>query len=244
MTRFFIKIRQKILTENKLSKYLIYAIGEIVLIVIGIMIALSLNNANDVKNQRRKEHALLNEMHQNLKIDLKDLDYNIKESVKRIQANEIILKELQERMPMHDSLKPYYANIIGNFQLSNNTAAWENLKSVGMDLISNDSLRNAISNLYTVKYRYLDNVTKGVDDGHQWNTFYPQFLDLINVEQFWIAAEPVNHEALMENRKFKETLKMNLFIRNYMLNQYKTIHKDVKFLLDQIERHIFTLKNY
>ena len=95
MTRFFIKIRQKILTENKLSKYLIYAIGEIVLIVIGIMIALSLNNANDVKNQRRKEHALLNEMHQNLKIDLKDLDYNIKESVKRIQANEIILKELQ-----------------------------------------------------------------------------------------------------------------------------------------------------
>ena len=244
MTRFFIKIRQKLLTENKLSKYLIYAIGEIVLIVIGIMIALSLNNANDVKNQRRKEHALLNEMHQNLKIDLKDLDYNIKESVKRIQANEIILKELQERMPMHDSLKPYYANIIGNFQLSNNTAAWENLKSVGMDLISNDSLRNAISNLYTVKYRYLENVTKGVDDGHQWNTFYPQFLDLINVEQFWIAAEPVNHEALLENRKFKETLKMNLFIRNYMLNQYKTIHKDVKFLLDQIERHIFTLKNY
>lgn len=244
MTRFFIKIRQKLLTENKLSKYLIYAIGEIVLIVIGIMIALSLNNANDVKNQRRKEHALLNEMHQNLKIDLKDLDYNIKESVKRIQANEIILKALQERMPMHDSLKPYYANIIGNFQLTNNTAAWENLKSVGMDLISNDSLRNAISNLYTVKYRYLDNVTKGVDDGHQWNTFYPQFLDLINVEQFWIAAEPVNHEALMENRKFKETLKMNLFIRNYMLNQYKTIHKDVKFLLDQIERHIFTLKNY
>ena len=231
MIRFLIKIRQKLLTENKLSKYLIYAIGEIVLIVIGIMIALSINNANDVKNQRRKEHALLNEMHQNLKIDLKDLDYNIKESVKRIQANEIILKELQERMPMHDSLKPYYANIIGNFQLSNNTAAWENLKSVGMDLISNDSLRNAISNLYTVKYRYLENVTKGVDDGHQWNTFYPQFLDLINVEQFWIAAEPVNHEALLENR-------------NYMLNQYKTIHKDVKFLLDQIERHIFTLKNY
>ncbi len=244
MIRFLIKIRQKLLTENKLSKYLIYAIGEIVLIVIGIMIALSINNANDVKNQRRKEHALLNEMHQNLKIDLKDLNYNIKESVKRIQANEIILKELQERMPMHDSLKLYYANIIGNFQLSNNTAAWENLKSVGMDLISNDSLRNAISNLYTVKYRYLENVTKGVDDGHQWNTFYPQFLDLINVEQFWIAAEPVNHEALLENRKFKETLKMNLFIRNYMLNQYKTIHKDVKFLLDQIERHIFTLKNY
>ncbi len=144
---------------------------------------------------------------------------------------------------MNDSLKPYYGNILGNYQLSNNTAAWENLKSVGMDLISDDSLRNAISNLYTVKYTYLVNTTKGVDDGHQWNTFYPQFLDLINMDQVWVTAEPVSHQALMENRKFQETLKMNLFIRNFMLDQYNAIHKDVNSLLDQIERHTVTLNN-
>ncbi len=243
MIKFFNKIKQKLLSESKFNKYLIYAFGEIVLIVIGILIALSINNANDSKNQRQKELTLLTEMRQNLQIDIKDLDYNIKESAKRIQANEIILKALQERVPMHDSLKPYYGNIIGNFQLSNNTAAWENLKSVGMDLVSNDSLRNSISNLYTVKYSYLENVTKGVDDGHQWNTFYPQFLDLINIEQFWVSLEPVSHEALMDNRKFQETLKMNLFIRNFMLKQYKTVHKDVNSLLAQIERHILTLSN-
>ncbi len=243
MINIFNKIRQKLLSENKFNKYLIYAIGEIVLIVIGILIALSINNANDVKNKRQKELILLTEMRQNLQTDIRDLDFNIKGSAKRIQANEIILKALQERVPMHDSLKPYYGNIIGNFQLSNNTAAWENLKSVGMDLVSNDSLRNSISNLYTVKYSYLENVTKGVDDGHQWNTFYPQFLDLINIEQFWVSAEPVSHEALMDNRKFQETLKMNLFIRNFMLKQYKTVHKDVNSLLAQIERHILTLSN-
>ncbi|MBK8622834.1 MAG: hypothetical protein IPN79_14030 [Saprospiraceae bacterium] len=243
MINIFNKIRQKLLSENKFNKYLIYAIGEIVLIVIGILIALSINNANDVKNKRQKELILLTEMRQNLQTDIRDLDFNIKGSAKRIQANEIILKTLQERVSMHDSLKPYYANIIGNFQLSSNTAAWENLKSVGMDLVSKDSLRNAISNLYTVRYTYLENVTKGLDDNQQWNTFYPQFLDLINVEQFWVSAEPVSHEALMDNRKFQETLKMNLVIRNYMLNQYKTIHKDVNLLLDQIDRHIFTLNN-
>ncbi len=231
------------MTENKFSKYFLYAIGEIILVVIGILIALSINNVNDFKNQRQKELTLLTEMRQNLQIDLEDLDFNIKGSAERIKANEIILKALQERVPMNDSLKPYYGNILGNFQLSNNTAAWENLKSVGMDLVSDDSLRNAISNLYTVKYTYLENVTKGVDDGHQWNTFYPQFLDLINVDQFWVSAEPVSHEALTDNRKFQETLKMNLFIRNYMLDQYKTIHKDVNSLLDQIERHILTLNN-
>jgi hypothetical protein len=118
MIKFFRKIRQKLLTENKISKYLIYAIGEIILVVIGIMIALSINNANDIENKRQKELTLLTEMRQNLEIDRDDLDYNIEGSAERIQANEIILKAIQERVPMHDSLKPYDGNIHGNFQMS------------------------------------------------------------------------------------------------------------------------------
>ncbi|MFT4696459.1 MAG: uncharacterized membrane protein YgaE (UPF0421/DUF939 family) [Urechidicola sp.] len=47
MLKFFRKIRQKMLTENKFSKYLIYAIGEIILVVIGILIALWINNWNN-----------------------------------------------------------------------------------------------------------------------------------------------------------------------------------------------------
>jgi hypothetical protein len=110
-----------------------------------------------------------------------------------------------------------------------------------MDLVSDDSLRNAISNLYTTKYTYINNVTKGVDDGHQWNVFYPQFLNLINVDKFWVSAEPVSHKALMDNRKFQETLKMNLFLRNYMLDLYTSVYKDVNSLLEQIEKHMSSL---
>ncbi len=47
MIKFFRKIRQKMLIENKFSKYLIYAIGEIILVVIGILIALQINNLNE-----------------------------------------------------------------------------------------------------------------------------------------------------------------------------------------------------
>lgn len=53
MIKFFRKIRQKLLSENKFSKYLIYAIGEILLVVIGIVIALQLNEWND--NWKDKE---------------------------------------------------------------------------------------------------------------------------------------------------------------------------------------------
>ncbi len=51
MIKFFRKIRQRLLTENKFSKYLIYAIGEIVLVVIGILMALQINNWNNNKNE-------------------------------------------------------------------------------------------------------------------------------------------------------------------------------------------------
>ena len=55
MIKFFRRIRQQLLTENKFSKYLIYAIGEIILVVIGILIALQINNWNENRKNRIAE---------------------------------------------------------------------------------------------------------------------------------------------------------------------------------------------
>ena len=59
MIKFFRKIRQKMLSENKFSKYLLYAIGEIILVVIGILIALSINNLNEANKRHDKEMQYL-----------------------------------------------------------------------------------------------------------------------------------------------------------------------------------------
>ncbi len=162
--------------------------------------------------------------------------------MRRIRANEIILDALQNRIPMHDSLNLYYGGIWGSFQTGENTAAWATLQSVGLDLISNDSLRSAISFLYTVKYQYLENLEERLDERYQMENLYPQVLELINMEQVWVSAEPVDHDALMDNRKFHEVLKMNLFIRHYMQSQYTSIYNKVNVLRENIIKHIQTLK--
>ncbi|GGG44925.1 hypothetical protein GCM10011414_13120 [Croceivirga lutea] len=59
MIKFFRKIRQSLLSENRFSKYLLYAIGEIILVVIGILIALQINNWNEQRKENIKEQALL-----------------------------------------------------------------------------------------------------------------------------------------------------------------------------------------
>ena len=66
------------LTENNFSKYLIYAIGEIILVVIGILIALSINNWNELKKEGVKEQKILASLFQDFKINIKNLDDTLK----------------------------------------------------------------------------------------------------------------------------------------------------------------------
>ena len=62
MIKFFRKIRQRLLTENKFSKYLIYSIGEIVLVVIGILLALQVNNWNEGKKDNAESIKILKKL--------------------------------------------------------------------------------------------------------------------------------------------------------------------------------------
>ncbi|NER13473.1 hypothetical protein GWK08_08500 [Leptobacterium flavescens] len=70
MIKFFRRIRQQLLRERKFSKYLLYAIGEIFLVVIGILIALQLNNWNESRKDRNEEQLVVqtiyDELNQNL----------------------------------------------------------------------------------------------------------------------------------------------------------------------------------
>ena len=79
MIKFFRKIRQRLLTENKVSKYLIYAIGEIVLVVIGILIAVSINSWNEDRLDKKEVATYLEQIRNELAFDIKtykeDLDH-------------------------------------------------------------------------------------------------------------------------------------------------------------------------
>ncbi len=234
-------MRIRFFKQSRFSKYLLYAIGEIVLVVIGILIALQVNNWKEHSQLKIKEKVLLEEMVRNLNSDSGDLTYNIRENLGRIRSNQIILNALESKSILHDSLSYHFGNLLGNFQLTENTAAWENLKSVGFDLISDDVLRNKIAKLYATKYKYLENLEQRVDDSYQWGHMYPQILKNITIKKVWVSASPNDYEALQENREFKEVLKMNLSIRNFIQTRYEATNKDVHSLINQIEKHLETM---
>jgi hypothetical protein len=74
MIKFFRKIRQKMLTENKFSKYLLYAVGEIILVVIGILIALQINDWNQQRKDRNTEQIILKRLQNEYKLNKNQLE--------------------------------------------------------------------------------------------------------------------------------------------------------------------------
>ncbi|MEH6746611.1 MAG: DUF6090 family protein [Maribacter arcticus] len=92
MIKFFRRIRQQLLTENKFSKYLLYAIGEIILVVIGILIALSINNWNENRKQKLNDIKFLSNLRYEIELDTlvfadKITEYNL--------INENLIQTLQ-----------------------------------------------------------------------------------------------------------------------------------------------------
>ena len=72
MIKFFRHIKRKLISENKFSKYLLYAVGEIILVVIGILIALQINNANEISKEKQQaikyEQNIISELQSDLKM--------------------------------------------------------------------------------------------------------------------------------------------------------------------------------
>ena len=135
MIKFFKKIRKKLLSKNKLSSYLIYATGEIVLVVMGILIALQINNWNEYKKKEQFELSLLKEMKKNLKADLKDIDINIKYIERSIKSTKIILTSFENNIPFSESLNKHYGKIpmVPRFLMSEN--AHNSMNNEGIRII-------------------------------------------------------------------------------------------------------------
>ncbi len=141
------------LTENNFSKYLIYAIGEIILVVIGILIALQINTQNEYRKDRIYEKQALKEIYTSLKGDAgfnKEITTNIK---RRDSAITYILSFLNSGKIETDSI---FAHNLKESCLDNkinfDNGAYETLKSKGLQYVRNDSLRSLIVRTYELAF--------------------------------------------------------------------------------------------
>ena len=251
MIKFFRKIRQQLLTENKFSKYLLYAIGEIVLVVIGILIALQINNNNEIRKSREKELHYLNNIKSDLQLNINEIqDYIDIRSRRIVSANKVI--EHFEGKPL-TGLDEFNRNIVNiytwrKFYQINNTFQ-ELTNSGNLALISNDSIKNTLLNLETL-YKKLKYEEEHFRYDAEVLLYEPSYgvLDLNPIVKNFTyqvtegqAGENVklpreNYEAMLKDIKQKNGFVMAVYefsVMNVQFNEMKAMCNSIIKLIDK-----------
>ncbi len=114
MIKFFRHIRKSLLEQNNMGKYIKYAIGEILLVVVGILIALGINNWNENRKEQRIEHILLRKLQEenNLNLDVLKSDSIYRQTLPNTLSDFNIFLKNTVLETQKDSLKNYLSDIM------------------------------------------------------------------------------------------------------------------------------------
>lgn len=210
MIKFFKNIRKNLMETEKTGSYLKYAIGEIVLVVIGILIALQINNWNENKKLIDKEHQALIE----IVSDLDAVIFNLEEiKFKRTDKNtitnnlesiNIVINLLKLGKPYQDSLNIHFRKCFAYPAPVFKISGYATLSSMGMDIILDSKLRSEIGSFFTRSIEEVDGEYRELRDD-----FYKYMLDYMRKEfryddnKIFIALD---YKTLQKNGEFLQSL--------------------------------------
>lgn len=247
MFRFFRTLRQRLFTKNKFGKYLLYAIGEIALIVVGILIALYLDSINAEKQAEQTETELLSELKSNLVSNIKILERTLESESQYLSYNQMILDYLNHQKPYNEELESAFGVYFWTVSSNPVTGGYEFLKSKGIDLITNDSLRNKISFIFENEFSILKNENEVWSNNLQQNISYPYHVkhfrryfatDSNNVELE--LAKPFDYNSLLTDEEFKSINTEIMSNRKWNINSLQKLIGEMEELIIEIDAELKT----
>ena len=265
MTKFFKSIRKSVISEGNTSKYFKYAIGEILLVVVGILIALQVSNWNQQTKQNKKELSFLTQINTDLSSIMDDMstDYQSLKLGERshFRINDYITKNVVYR----DSMCFDFYWLIKDEYIYPISSTYDAIKEEGLSIIKNDTIRIGIQSAF-------ENIFPRIS---KQNPFYPdlegffssfiqenfkvnQDSTLVMSEQFsnytlkypykktvknkvynvTVGYVPINFQELKSNNKFQVLMRQAYRYRSYKLNRYRGGMEYIKELQRRIEKEL------
>lgn len=242
MIKFFRKIRQKLVSENKFSKYLLYAIGEIILVVIGILIALQINNWNEQRKLKQEQKVVLAA----LLGDFKTNKILIQEGTKRHKYHKDLglkwINLMREdttnvRKTSHlDSLVfwgPEY-EVIDFVDASLNNV----INSEKLDLVANTELKQRLIEypLYINQYKDFEAVVRNIviERIRPRNEEYISLAEMLNGSVSFTS----DYTSLLKDRKLSNDYVNRHWQLNELLKTLETLEVKTDVLIEGIEKEL------
>ena len=224
--------------QNKTGKYFKYAIGEIVLVVIGILFALQINNWNEHRKTRNLEIKTLKELRSDLMQNIDDIEGNITKLKECKRANEVVIYHMENNLPYNDSLDSYFANLYPYITFSPIQTTFNYLNQNGVKLLSNDSLRANISDLYANQFNLYKVFERTYLVEHHNNYVKPMFMTEFDTWDLYESFKPRNYSQFIKNDDYKQI--MNYTVENcYRFIMFQSRFKEkAEGLIYQIDNEI------
>ena len=234
MIKYFRRIRQRLLSENKFSKYLIYAIGEIILVVIGILIALSINNSNELRKTREAEKVYLKEIKSDLIQDtlllsqvIKDHKWRIAQLMSQDSTIDFIFEEIIGELPKVEGVSELEYIFFTDRKFRPKIGTYNSMISEGKsNIISNRELFNNIQNIYELEAQNI--ITIGEDVLDRSNELRNKYAYEIKYGDF---GSPIR----ITDKRILADIYISSRQLNYYTRQSVSLKKNITELIELIE---------
>jgi len=233
MIKLFRKTRKRLLAENKFSRYLIYAVGEIILVVIGILIALKVNNYNIQELNNEKFETIFHEVNENIIADIKSVElainyYNTKDSLIQLVRNDKVTKQMYLENRTLFYLLYYYRS----YSLHDNGY---NMLSRNLDVIPQkyDNVMPYLNQIYSGQRKVLEDFNKYIIDYtyrmlERWGAKNSYFtLSKEEKIDFFLNNSSFKNDAILYTR-----FSQDMFVRN--MHEYIYNATTVFILLEEM----------
>ncbi|MBC2844110.1 DUF6090 family protein [Winogradskyella flava] len=219
-----------------MGKYFKYAIGEIVLVVIGILIALQINNWNENRKERTRERDVLEELKQGLESNKAILEKRKLQFADFKTKSKKLIEHLEAKRTYHDSLDSYFYVPTGNYAFGISYATFENLKSQGLDIISNKSLRLNLVKLYEEDYWLLKDQETKVANAFTNATlpFTRKHFKLMNGTRY----KPNDYDNILQNAEFLNILYESNYLAQLYFSQCVKVSETTCKVIEKIDEEL------
>ncbi|WP_340114063.1 DUF6090 family protein [Maribellus mangrovi] len=263
MLKILRKIRAALLAEGKTGKYLKYAIGEILLVVIGILIALQVNNWNEGRKSKSQEITILKNIKEDINLDTLDLTFNYEYHKKFYEAEAAFLELL-----MSEEMSEVSKNRV-NFNDALGTKLWTvlhkstftNLQNNDVNLLKNNEIRKEISRFYDFFHEAIEQMANQFVEFRLYEKKLPYFKKYFKVipetyKLLQIEGEPDYLDHKMDKYKielkdlegarnddaFIFTMNEILFLRRAFIDFHESILLEISSLNKHLDEEILKLE--
>jgi hypothetical protein len=237
MIKFFRHIRQSLIMKNQTGKYFKYAIGEIILVLIGILLALSITDWNSERIEKQTEKTALYELKKGMLLDLDSLKSRLKTVTKSVSDLEYLQYLItKEDYAYHKGLDTLFGVVWGMRILKPNSAFYEDLKASGLNLIKDDSIRFQIVHLFETNYGWLNWINELEMSINEVNR--PYYLENFHELTFSKYATPNHFEFIWTDSYYHNIIDYRLITLDNQVKNYGNSINAIKTLVKAIDRYI------